>query len=78
MNIKVNQGKRVGNLSSGNIVQKVQGSDEYFILSNHFRKVDDVQEILVVNLATGEAKWFDMDRVVYPVKGVELVVGGEQ
>ena len=77
MKIKVNQGNKVGNLTSGDIIRKAQGGDCYYIVSNQFRKVDGVQEILVVNLETGEAKWFDMDRVVYPVKDVELVVGGE-
>lgn len=77
MKIKVNQGNKVGNLTSGDIIQKAQGGDEYYIVSNLFQN-DGVQEVLVVNLATGDAKWFDMDRIVYPVKDVELVVGGEQ
>ena len=77
MNIKVNQGKKVGSLTCGDIIQTTQGGDGYFIATNHFRKVEGVQEMLVVNLATGDAKWFDMDRLVWVVKDVELVVGGE-
>lgn len=77
MKIKVNEGEEIGNLTSGNIIRKARGGDCYFIVSNQFRKVEGVQEILVVNLETGEAKWWDMDRIVYPVKDVELVVGGE-
>lgn len=76
INIKVNEIK-VADATYGSVVKKSKNDVELYLVTN-YKNAENRCKILVINLAIGDAQWWDNNKIVYPVKDVELVVGGEQ